>query len=217
MQAINDNGNFKAIPAATSTKVFENYTVVGSPTISSEYIASGFTKNDYLTQDLFNINYHHFEIVFKVYGYSTSHGNPLCSKNNSQSWLSRIVVNTNGTITVGLSNNNSSWNVCNFTTSGAIPNNTWLWIKIKWDGTAYVVSYSTDKETWTELGRATTGNYYGQNLSKLFSSNDTGSSGLKNGYGGQVDLKECYLSIDDMKAWQGAVIVNQQEYKGVNR
>lgn len=220
MRTVEDGNTYKAVQSGTITHYWDNnYTVnatkVGSPTVTNKAIVSGLSKDDYYTQSSINMNvgglYLPFELVFKVYGYSTSHSNPLCSKNSSQSWLSKIVVTTSGAVQVSLSNNNSSWNVCNFTTSNTILNNTWVWIKIKFDGTAYVVTYSTDNENWTELGRQTTGNHYGQNLSKLFSCNDTGSSGLKAGYGGQIDLKECYCIIGDNRVWDGAYISSRTE------
>lgn len=216
MRTVKENSTYKSVQDGTVTHYWDNNyainaTKVGSPTVTSKAVVSGFSTSDYYTNDFGIASVNSWELVFKVYGYSTSHNNPLCSKNASQSWLSKIVVTTSGAVQISLSNNNSSWNVCNFTTSNTIPNNTWGYVKTEFTGTAYIVSWSTDNETWTELGRATTSTKYTQNLNKICSSNDTGSSGLKAGYGGQVDFRGCYCKINGSVVWDGAYITSRTE------
>lgn len=224
---------YKAVPA-TQRHYWKNIyapnaTKYGTPS-ENNGIASGFSLDNYYNADLININNNNFDLVAKVYGYSTSRDNPVYANKDPRGYLPKIVVRKQGTIQVSLSNSTSGWNVCDFGSTESIPSDAWVWIKVSYDGTAYTINTSLDGQVYTEIGRYATTTTYSQNLNTIGACYDTGSTGLKTGYGGQIDLTGCYLNINGERVWDGVNVTgritataedydyytDETVYKGVN-
>lgn len=235
MKTVKDGNIYKAIQSGTITHYWKNSYAINATKYGTltenNGVASGFSTSNYYNAGLINIDSHNFEIGFKVYGYSTSHDNPVYANQTSRKYLPRIFVKTSGEISVLIANGTSSWDVCNLTTTETIPNNTWVWCKVIFDGTAYTVNTSLNGQTWDEIGRYATTAKYSQNLNTVGACYDTGSTGLKQGYGGQIDFTGCYFNIDGVRVWDGSYISSRTEvtsadnydytttenvYKGVN-
>jgi len=107
------------------------------------------------------------------------------------------------------SNNYSySWDIAdgNSNKAGSFLANTTYWLRVKFDGSQYTISQSTDGETFT-------------NIITVSSSAKTRSNAVFTiGYGcysypfyGSVDMNECYIKVDDQIWWQGTTQVNDPE------
>ena len=126
-----------------------DYTVVGSPTISDDGIASGFSNSNYLTYALPAIGNNKFEIICKVNSGTFTQNNNcifrlgtnqyrsvlLRRENHFRVWL----VDTQGTDLAQLYTPN-------------ILDNTNYYIKFGWDKSKYYLYYSLDKINWTTTG-----------------------------------------------------------------
>lgn len=108
--------------------------------------------------------------------------------------------------------NGSSWFINNVNTNCPISANTWTWFKVKWDGTTYTVSKSTDGVNYTQgysVANATAPNMDGTPHSLGGTQGLGGTSVASNAWQyGSIDLKECYLDIDGERYWSGANFVD---------
>lgn len=124
-----------------------SYSVVGSPTITSDGVASGFSdKNDYLTLPAFNpgTNKWTFSTKIKIYSYSSQIS--LIDRNSSTRCF-QIVVRTTGKFRVNISNNGSS-KANEVDGTHALSTNTIYYVKFEYDGSKYYLKYSTDNVNW---------------------------------------------------------------------
>lgn len=211
--AVGDSIVYKAVQTGTQRHYWKNIyapnaTKYGTLT-ENNGVASGFSTSNYYNATLININNNNFDLVAKVYGYSTSQDNPVYANKDSRGYLPKIVVHKQGTIQVSLSNSTSGWNVCDFGSTESIPSDAWVWIKVSYDGTAYTINTSLDGQVYTEIGRYATTTTYSQNLNTIGACYDTGSTGLKTGYGGQIDLTGCYLNINGERVWDGVNVTGR--------
>lgn len=123
------------------------YSVKGSPTISTDGIASGFTdKNDYLTLPVFNPGTSKWKFTTKVKFNSLSTQMSLIDRNSSTRCF-QIVMKTNGRWRVNISTNGTSKanEVDGTHTCSA---NTIYYLSFEYTGTNYVLKYSTDNINW---------------------------------------------------------------------
>lgn len=212
MKAVKENNVYKAVSAIGryywKNRYAPNATKYGTLT-ENNGVASGFSTSNYYNTTLININNNNFDLVAKVYGYSTSHDNPVYANEYLRLYLPKIVVRKQGTIQVSLSNSTSGWNVCDFGSVESIPSDAWVWIKVSYDGTAYTINTSLDGQLYTEIGRYATTTTYSQDLNTIGACYDTSSSGLKTGYGGQIDLTGCYLNINGERVWDGVNVTSR--------
>ena len=183
-----------------------HYTVVGSPTISSNFVASGFTNDNYLTAS-FNLDGSKtFDIDFKfktpnsisangiIFGYS---GNP--------SFVFRV---------------NSTKNVfCEFSITGStrhytsstatLLDNTEYYGKISYNKTAVLFSVSTDKSNWIQLASLSnitdfTGVVsYTEGIGRSI-----GNVAYASPFEGSIDLKEFKIYVDNKLAYEAVTEPN---------
>lgn len=174
------------------TPVYDNFTIVGSPTITSAGIVSGFSSSNYLT----------------------IHDNPNFQDANSWEFITRVSVDSiytsqkllfgyginfgviSGYLHLWLYNNGSLFidsNICSASLLSTKP-----FIKLSFDGTIYSCYISPDGETWTLQ-------YSYKSTTKTI---DNGPFTLgKDGYGGSeywrgsIDLSQTYIKIDDKIWW----------------
>lgn len=124
------------------------YSTVGSPTITSDGVASGFTdKTDYLTLPAFNpgTNKWKFTTKVKIYSYSTQIS--LIDRNSSTRCF-QIVVRTTGKFRVNISTNGSA-KAKEVDGTHVLSTNTIYYISFEYTGTQYILKYSTDNINWT--------------------------------------------------------------------
>ena len=172
---------------------YDNFTIAGSPTITSAGIISGFSDSNYLTIDG-NPNFQNansWEFVTKVSVGSTSEHQKILF-----GYGINFGVTASGYLHLWLYNNGTLFvdsNVCSASLLSANP-----FIKLSFDGIIYSCYISLDGETWTL-------EYSYNSTTKII---DNGPLRLgKDGYGGSeywrgtIDLSESYIKINDEIWW----------------
>lgn len=125
-----------------------SYTLKGSPTITSDGIASGFTdKNDYLILGAFNPDTHKWRFTTKVKFNSLTANMSLIDRNSSTRCF-QIAMRTNGKWRVNISINGSS------KANEVDGSNIWVvdtiyYLRFEYDGSKYYLKISTDNINWT--------------------------------------------------------------------
>lgn len=179
-----------------------NVTKVGSPTITSNGIASGFTSANYLRTPnvVFQSNW---EVCVK---FTTGPNVQPCvwvvGGGGSQDRL--IMGYMSAKFILILSSNNTSGDLANFIGSYTVKVNTTYWLKMQFTGTQYILSYSTDgKNFTTEYTRTSSTALYddGKPLSLGVNQYSNGVNGAMTT--GSIDLKECYIKQNGIISWTG--------------
>lgn len=123
------------------------YTVKGSPTITEDGIASGFTdKNDYLILGAFNPGTYKWKFTTKIKIYSYATQISLIDRNSSTRCF-QIVVRTTGKFRVNISNNGSS-KANEVDGTHTLSTNTIYYLCFEYDGSKYYLKYSLDNINW---------------------------------------------------------------------
>ena len=176
-----------------------NATKVGSPTVTSNGIASGFTSANYLRTPnvVFQSNW---EVCVK---FTTGTGDAwVVGGGGSQN---RLIMGYNSSkFRLILSSNNSSANLANISGSHTVNPNTTYWLKLQFTGTQYILSYSTDGKNFTTdytLESSTALYNDGKPLSLGVNQYSNGVNGVMTT--GSIDLKECYIKQNGMTYWTG--------------
>ena len=125
------------------------FTVVGSPTITEDGVASGFSKSNYLsTSYVPNQNYKTFSIKFKFNTGSTKTGAYIIGdKMGTANFL--LAWSGNTTLALWLSTNNNRDIANGLKGKTILQFNKDYWINFTFDGTKYVLYISADGKTYT--------------------------------------------------------------------
>lgn len=188
-----------------------NAEIVGTPTISDDWILSNFDSSNYLkfVPTTSNLTDFTFTTKFKVSDLSKEGHIFQCVPDQSGI---NFGYATDGSGTNGLSvlvtdhSNTSYWgNAINGTTGYRISNaytvaNQWMWIKIEvTNGQDIKVYSSTDGTTYTKIHDVTaiygTGNF-GQLQYEIIGGNEAISTGI------EIDLKEVKMYVDGTLFWE---------------
>ena len=181
------------------------FTVVGSPTITEAGVASGFTKDNYLSiLPIIQLgNYDNWELVSPkfttsntingvsqaVFGatYNTWHGGI------------RIGVTSNGKLYTQLASQaNTDNDILMLNSVNAMPNNTYQ-IKIKFTGLQYIVWYKVNNADWVEYGKVQTSTKVYNTWTEMFVGNMPNMSFL-----GSIDLPSTSITVDGKEVFTGA-------------
>lgn len=195
-----------------------NVNVVGTPTISNDFIVSNFSTTSYVSLPNINIDTtQSWEINLcfttqndistrqKVLGMSADYRFATVWFRSSK--LYGEIPSTNG----------SSWNIASENTGYyTISVNTKYYIKITFNGNnGYKFLVSTDNNSWTTVWTVTsTKKMYNPNGYGIWLGQDQDSdAGVKNRYlRGTIDLKICNLKSNDNIVWQGVI---KDKYYGI--
>ena len=188
-----------------------NYNNVGSVTVDSSYVATGFSSSKYLviadgaTGEVLPFpanSANTWEMVYKI-KYSTANTNQrICGALNNTS-LAQIVIgiDSNKLIT-WISSNGTNWNIASGTRgSTTLANNTDYWVKAVYNGSQYVISLSTNGTTYTTEITV-------NNSTKIFTNNSSFLLGNaeQSGYlSGSLYLNDCYININGERWWTPVV------------
>ena len=99
---------------------------------------------------------------------------------------------------MALGSNGSTWNIGEYIGSYRVQTNTTYYVKIVWNKASYIVSYSTDKETY--IADITVGSTL-----SLYPTQIIIGDGITADYHfmGIINLNYCTLSIANIEVWQG--------------
>ena len=175
-----------------------SYGVTGSPTVSADGLASGFSTANYLTTPKFPTGVTNLEMVWKVKFSSLSTTQYFY---NTAPYYSLLLGMSGSKFRFWISNNTSSWDISEGTTGNITPiANTWYYVKFTYDGSTYRLYTSTDNNTWNLEASLSSTKTIGVNY-------DTGRIG--HGFTSAaannttIDLKESYIKINGEYWWSG--------------
>ena len=185
----------------TKEVMFPNVTSIGEVKITKDLIANNFTTANYMNTDYYfapNAN-DTWEIVAKIN--SGTNGKNRCIFAPAIDKTGVIMnITTGNKLSLWLSSA-TTWDIANGTAGTyTITANTDYWLKITYNGSQYIYSYSTDGTTWTnDVTVSSTTKISPCTL--LLGTNYMGGSNVLTG--GSIDLKECYVKINNKIVWKG--------------
>lgn len=179
------DGSLYVCQALTGGDPTTYYTVVGSPTINSYYVASNFGSNSYVDTGVTFRPSGAWNIKMKFnFGMTSS------------TWY-KLTGHTGNGVSIGVDNQKiklecsytgSGWDICAFTCSTTILAGRDYWIDFGFDGTnLYYVDLSTDGVTYTRDGSATS-------TKKVYSSSTMGLGCAFSGYTSHYFVGSIYLT-----------------------
>lgn len=172
-------------------------TVVGSPTVSNG-VVSGFSSANYLTlPEAFSPGSNTWEYVQRIKFSNISAQEHFIGCRNHNFPLVKLY---NSKFMMYVSSNGSSWNVASEKVGTFVPTaNTYYWIKLRFTGSAYILSYSTNGSTFTDdITVSSTATIKGG--SNIVIGNSWTDRPLTTG---TVDLTQSYIKINNKLWWQG--------------
>lgn len=175
-----------------------SYGVTGSPTVSADGLASGFSTANYLTTPKFPTGVTNLETVWKVKFSSLSTTQYFY---NTAPYYSLLLGMNGSKFRFWLSNNTTNWDISSGATgTTTLTTNTWYYVKFTYDGSTYKLYTSTDNSTWTlevSLSSAKTigVNYATGRIGHGWTDNPANNT--------TIDLKESYIKINGQYWWSG--------------
>ena len=188
--------------AKHSTFDASKFTKVGSPIVTSDGIASGFSSsNDLLTTYTFNPSG-----TWEIKGTFTT---PITAPSvdatilavSDATYRTRIILNAGMHFGWKLSSNNTSYDINNQTGSQILQVNTKYYFKWSFDGSQYLLKVSTDGVNWQTSASATSSDkIYTTSSSKLRLGKSNDSYEIFNG---SIDLKQFSITVDGVEVFSG--------------
>lgn len=177
--------------------------VAGSPTITSDGVASNFSSSNYIElKQTFTTLESGSEIVFNATLTGGADQRIICFN----SYTLHFGVNASNLVKIWISSTGSSWDIANGTTGKTtLSNNVNYYFKFSFTGTAYKVDISTDGVTYNnEITINSSSQIY--TLGKAMISNyPSGSGASATGYWrGSIDLSKSYIKNGSDIIWSGA-------------
>ena len=184
---------------------YDNFTKIGSPTISQNGILSDITTSNYLRlPNNFNSGNNSWEMLFKIKTSSdiTTEQSWIGSSNKTNFtyplWRLR-----NEYICLYLSSDGSNWDISSKAQTFQVSANTWYWVKLKFTGSSYESYYSTNGIDYIlAYSVSSTSIIYQNQLWNIGCNNWSEGEYLQ--WLGIIDLSESYIKINDEICWRGA-------------
>lgn len=188
-----DNVTFTPPPYSTTY-----YTVVGSPTISSSFVASGFSDSNYLTcPNIINNASSSFELVTAVSLSSASNNNNgIFDTSGSTTHNIRLTTSATNTVRLRITTDGSETYPVDITGTTTFTVGQKLFIKCTYDSTTgYALYTSTDGATWNPEGTsATTTRPYSSANSEIMIG-DNAATGMS--LNGSLYLEDSYINVNN--------------------
>ena len=183
-------------------RYYDNFTKIGSPTISQNGILSDITTSNYLRlPNNFNSGNNSWEMLFKIKTSSdiTTEQSWIGSSNKTNFtyplWRLR-----NEYICLYLSSDGSNWDISSKAQTFQVSANTWYWVKLKFTGSSYESYYSTNGIDYIlAYSVSSTSIIYQNQLWNIGCNNWSEGEYLQ--WLGIIDLSESYIKINDKIWW----------------
>lgn len=185
-----------------------NASKIGNPTIDNDGVASNFSTSNYLSSGIIFNPAGKWEQMWKfttgtLGGYQRITGSP------TDYYAGANVVIIDNKIQVWITADNRNWDIANGDSfaysSDILSSNTTYWVKFTFDLEKYIVSYSTNGKTFTDVITI--------NNSSICKSIQPLSIGCGSGnypFNGSIDLLNSYIQIgDDKKQYMAELISNR--------
>lgn len=175
-----------------------SYGVTGSPTVSADGLASGFSTANYLTTPEFPTGVTNLETVWKVKLSSFSSNQYFF---NTAPYHSLLLGMNDSKFRFWISNNTTSWDISGGSTgTTTLTANTWYYVKFTYDGSTYRLYTSTDNDTWTLEASLSSTKTIGVNYATGRIGHGWTDAPANNT---TVDLRESYIKINGEYWWSG--------------
>ena len=113
-----------------------------------------------------------------------------------------LSIQAGGKLALGASNTGTGWNLINLVNGTIIYNtNTTYFFKLEYTGTQYIASWSTDGQSWTP--DITIEQSAGAAIRSFCIGNTLYSASAQQPWLGTIDIKECYIKINNELVWLG--------------
>ena len=175
--------------------------------IDSNSVVSGFSLRNFVQPTSgFYPNYYEgqpFEMGVKLNATALSGIQTFVGSGDGVDFCGILMQFSDNKLRIGATNNGTSWNIVNLPAgTNTYSIDTDYWFKFEYTGTKYIASYSTDGETYTpdiEIENSTA-----PSIRSCALGNNLHGTGLQDPLKGTIDLKECYIKINNETDWQGA-------------
>ena len=186
-----------------------NYEVVGSPTISSDFIVSGFSGSNYIIPNYqFDMTTANSWVVVAKVNPGTFSSQPyqaIYASKNSDGSNREDRLGFQGTGKLNLMIGFSDNSFVNFDGNKVFTENEDVFIKAEFTGSAYNTYYSYDGINWTLDGTAAS-SQKGVNRTRYIGT--TTISGFQYLFRGSIDLKEFKIYVDNKLAYEAVIPPN---------
>lgn len=176
---------------------FPNATIVGFPTIQQGQISNFSTENYLKFPFVVNFQNRPFVIDFKI----TTGADVINQHNILDSDFGLAFAVRNGRFVLAVSTNGTSWLGEGVGTHSITANTTYR-VRISWNGSAFVVAFSTDN--WeTQLTDITMASSLSPYPKQMYIGVGENNGVIQNVFTGIIDLNYAMLTISDKVVWQG--------------
>lgn len=173
-----------------------NVSITGSPSVDNG-VVSGFSSANYIaTNSNFNPGGKTWEWQFKINRPSIANALIFGGK----SYKIPMIGTSGSKFRLYLSGNGTSWSITSGTSgTHTVVADTDYWVRLRFTGSAYILSYSTDGSTFTDdiTVSSTVQQVGGVPVYMGYGWNDTPMTN------GSIDLSACYIKVGDDVVWQG--------------
>lgn len=179
-----------------------NVSIDGAPTITQGNV-SGFSSANYM-QFPFAFDLNEATSVSIVMALTT--GLDVTTQQNVlDSYYGIAFAIINGHFVLGLGSTGSSWDIANATTGTFdVEASTTYYVRISWDGTNYVLSYSTDAgDTWTDDITVVSSTVLYETQVYIGGSPDLFGAGTAKPFAGTINLNKWKIVYNGQDFWAG--------------
>jgi hypothetical protein len=179
-----------------------NVSIEGSPTITQGNI-SGFSNANYL-QFPFALDLNEATSISIIMDFTTG-ADVTTQQNILDSYYGVAFAIISGKFVVSFGSNGSSWDIANGTSGTfSVEANTAYKVRLSWDGTNYVLSYSTDDgDTWSDDITVVSSLVLHETQVFIGGSPDIFGAGTAKPFGGTVNLNKWLIIYNGQQFWQG--------------
>ena len=179
-----------------------NLSITGSPTITQGQ-ASNFSDSNYM-QFPFALDLTEATSINIITAFTTG-SNVTTQENILDSYYGIAFAISGGHFVLALGSNGSSWDIANGVSGTAtVEAETTYFVRISWDGTNYVLSYSTDAgDTWTDDITVVSSTVLYETQVYIGGSPDLFGAGTAKPFGGTINLNKWVINYNGQLFWQG--------------
>lgn len=205
--------------AATEAEYRYNISTVGSLTNDNGVLSNFSTSNYVKFPNNFQPGSNPWEMVFKVKTGAILTGSQyivaICKGfTNETRYGTRIYLQENH-FRITVSYNGTAWDITGESSIGThtVQPNTDYYVKLQYTGSAYILSYSLDGETYIEdINKTSSTSIYNGNTACLIGIWNNGS--YVDPWPNSIDLRESYININGQRWWTGAEVLCKISPKG---
>ena len=177
-----------------------NLLIIGDLTINSGNV-SGFSASDYL-QFPYEWNFGNYSWELKTQFITSNDVTTQQNIINSSYGIALAIIN--GKFVLSISSNGTSWDIANSSNGTyTVEAETVYTLKLSWDGSDYVLAYSTDEENFTDDITVTSSTVHNATQEFVGASPNLFGAGTAYPFDGTINLNKWSLTVNDLLVWLG--------------